>query len=53
MVRKFCDRVVLDDFPVNMHHRDEILKLQSLILNILRAPRFKIFCNIVGRRADI
>ena len=50
MVRKFCDRVVLDDYPINMHHRDEILKLQSLILNIIRASRFKNFLKYCWKK---
>ena len=51
--RKFCDRVVLDDYPINMHHRDEIIKLQILILNILQEPRFSSFYNIAGKKGAI
>ncbi len=35
------DFVILDDIQINLHHRDNIVKLQSLILNQLQSPKFK------------
>lgn len=43
LVRLFSDRVVLDDLDVNLHSRDAIIKLQSLIHRQLSSPRFKSF----------
>jgi hypothetical protein len=33
--RKFYDHVFLDDLKVEMHHRDNVIKMQSLIHNQL------------------
>ena len=41
MVRYFSDRVLIDNLPVILHQRNEIIKLQSLIYNQLCSPRFK------------
>jgi hypothetical protein len=40
-VRKFSDRVVLDGLDVDLFHRNNILKLQSLVHNQLSSPRFE------------
>ena len=41
--RKFSDRVLLDGLDVNLHLRDNIIQLQSLIHNQFSSPRFKNF----------
>jgi hypothetical protein len=40
-VRKFSDRVVLDRLDVDLYHRNNILKLQSLVHNQFSSPRFE------------
>jgi Tc5 transposase C-terminal domain/DDE superfamily endonuclease len=42
-VRHFSDRVLVDDLPVVLYQRDNILKLQSLIHNQFSADRFHSF----------
>jgi hypothetical protein len=44
--RRINDYVVLDDIPIMMHQRDNILKLQSLIHNQLGSPIFKSFRQV-------
>jgi hypothetical protein len=39
-VRKFSDRVLLDDIELDLFQRNNILKLQSLVHNQLSSPRF-------------
>jgi hypothetical protein len=39
-VRRFSDRVLLDDMDINLHQRNNIIKLQSLIHNQFSSPRF-------------
>jgi hypothetical protein len=46
-VRKFSDRVVLDALKVNLHQRNNILKLQSLAHNQFSSPRFKDFIKFI------
>ncbi|XP_032682282.1 uncharacterized protein LOC116849335 isoform X2 [Odontomachus brunneus] len=40
-VRTFSDNVILQEKHVNLHSRNEIIKLQSLTHNQLSSPRFK------------
>lgn len=42
-VRKFSDRVLLDDLKLNLHDRNNILKVQSLVHNQFSSPRFRNF----------
>ena len=42
-VRKFSDRVVLDDLDVELFQRNNILKLQSLVHHQFSSPRFENF----------
>lgn len=39
-VKRFSDMVVLRDYDVNLHLRDNIIKLQSLTHNQFSSPRF-------------
>lgn len=39
-VRRFSDRVLLDNLPVHLYQRDNIIKLQSLVHNQFSASRF-------------
>ncbi len=38
--KKFSDRVMLDDIDVNLHQRNHILKLQSLVHNQFSSPEY-------------
>lgn len=40
-VRTFSDAVIVNNYDVNLHLRNNIIKLQSLIHNKLSSPRFK------------
>jgi len=40
-VRTFSDNVILQEENINLHSRNEIIKLQSLTQNQLSSPRFK------------
>lgn len=40
-VRTFSDNIILQERDVNLHSRNEIIKLQSLTHNQLSSPRFK------------
>ncbi|XP_046143462.1 uncharacterized protein LOC123988246 [Osmia bicornis bicornis] len=40
-VRRFSDDVLLHDYDVNLHLRNNIIKLQSLVHNQLSSPRYK------------
>jgi hypothetical protein len=40
-VRKFSDRVILDNIEVDLFQRNNILKLQSLVHNQFSSPRFE------------
>lgn len=42
-VRRFYDRVELDDIQVNLYHRDDILKLHSLVHQQFSSPIFSNF----------
>jgi hypothetical protein len=39
-VRKFSDRIIMDHLDVNLHLRNDIIKLQSLVHNQFSSPRF-------------
>lgn len=39
-VRKFSDMVMIDNYEINLHDRNNIIKLHSLVHNQLRSPRF-------------
>ena len=39
-VRRFSDQVLIDDLDVNLHQRNSIIKLQSLVHNQFSSPRF-------------
>jgi len=41
IAKRFYDHVLLHNLNINLHHRDNILKLQSLIHNQFSSPRFK------------
>lgn len=40
-MRTFSDNVILQEKDINLHSRNEIIKLQSLTHNQLSSPRFK------------
>ncbi|XP_046145813.1 uncharacterized protein LOC123989181 isoform X1 [Osmia bicornis bicornis] len=40
-IRHFSDDVLLHDYDVNLHLRNNIIKLQSLVHNELSSPRYK------------
>lgn len=40
-VRRFSDTVLLHNYDVNLHLRNNIIKLQSLVHNQLSSPRYK------------
>ena len=40
-VHKITERVLLDQEPVILHHRDNILKMHSLIHNQFKSPKFQ------------
>ncbi|XP_015119541.1 uncharacterized protein LOC107042852 [Diachasma alloeum] len=40
-VRHFSDRVTLLDYDINLHSRNNIIKLQSLVRNQLSSPRYR------------
>lgn len=40
-IRYFSDTIVLYNYDINLHHRNNIIKLQSLIHNQFSSPRFK------------
>ncbi|XP_076544200.1 uncharacterized protein LOC143305263, partial [Osmia lignaria lignaria] len=42
-VRRFSDTVILLHFEINLHTRNNILKLQSLVHNQFSSPRFENF----------
>ena len=42
-VRKFSDTIILFDYDIHLHLRDNILKLQSLVHNQFTSPRFQNF----------
>ena len=50
-VRKISDRILLDDLKVNLHDRNEIMKIQSLTHNQFRSPRFKQFIKFAWFKA--
>ena len=41
ITKRISDFVLLEDLNVNLHHRDNIIRLQSLIHHLLSAKRFK------------
>lgn len=56
-IKKFSDRVILDDLKVNLHDRNNLLKIQSLVHYQFSAPRFRDFikyswfkCGYVDQR---
>ena len=42
-IRKFSDRVILDDIDISLHQRDNIFQIQSLIHYQFSAPKFQDF----------
>lgn len=40
-VRKFSDIVILENYNVDLHQRNHVIKMQSLIHNQLSAPKFQ------------
>ena len=42
-VRRFSDRVLLDEINIELNDRFNIIKLQSIVHNQFSAPRFKKF----------
>lgn len=39
-VRRFSDNVILMDYDMNLHSRNNIIKLQSLVHNQFSSPRY-------------
>ena len=42
-IRKISDRIILDEIPIELRLRDNILKLQSLVHNQFSSPMYKEF----------
>ncbi|KYN03968.1 hypothetical protein ALC62_05174, partial [Cyphomyrmex costatus] len=40
-IRYFSDNIILNNFDINLHHRNNVIKLQSLIHNQFSSPRFQ------------
>lgn len=39
-VRKFSDQIILDNYNIDLHARNNIIKLQSLVHNQLSSPKY-------------